>query len=109
MEYEDWRAAEEAYRRLHGKPFGTGVIKLQWARSGRKPDFDRDRRDYAPSASSRFVDPRDVERRATEASTRRSSRSPEQQRRTSRSPPAPRRSNSRSPRYDADVDMSKQR
>lgn len=105
VEYEDWRAAEDAYNRLHGKPFGTGTIKLQWAKSGRRPDFDRDRRDYAPPPS-RFVDPRDAERRATasEQPYRRSSRSPGQQRRTSRSPVAPRRS-SRSPKYDSDIDM----
>lgn len=103
VEYEDWRAAEDAYHRLHGKPFGTGILKLQWAKSGRKPDFDRDRRDYAPP-SGRFVDPRDAERRTTEP-PRRSSRSPGQQRRgNSRSPVAPRRF-SRSPKYDNDVDM----
>ena len=94
VEYEDWRAAEDAYHRLHGKPFGTGVIKLQWARSGRRPDFDRDRRDYAAAepftASSRFVDPRDVERRTHgDHPARRSSRSPEQQRRTAVVPRLP--------------------
>lgn len=107
VEYEDWRAAEDAYHRLHGKPFGTGIIKLQWAKSGRKPDFDRDRRDYAsPPPSSRFVDPMDAERRSAEAPARRSSRSPGPQRRAagSRSPVAP-RGFSRSPKYDTDVDM----
>ena len=36
IEFEDWQAAEEAFRNLHGKPFGTGIIKLQWARSVRR-------------------------------------------------------------------------
>ena len=40
VEFEDWRAAEDAYKYLHGKPFGEGIIKLQWARTVRKPAID---------------------------------------------------------------------
>lgn len=107
VEYEDWRAAEDAFRKLHGKPFGTGVIRIQWARTAKRPEGDYDERnprgrdvpsrdyparDYAGGRreEERFIDPRDA---------------PRHEHRRERSPP-PRRP---SPRYDSDVTMGKLR
>jgi arginine/serine-rich splicing factor 2 len=37
VQYEDSRDADDAYRRLHGKSFNGGTIRLEWAKKGPEP------------------------------------------------------------------------
>lgn len=58
VEFEDWRAAEDAYQRLHGKPFGSGVIKIQWARNVRKMIEERNGASSGGASGATFYPPR---------------------------------------------------
>ena len=79
MEYEDARDASDAYRRLHGKYFQGGSIRIEWAKRGpdsRRDRFDsgRDRRARSRSRSPRRNQELDDDRKADRSRSPRSPR-----------------------------------